>query len=92
MSKSIYPSIPFPGTTPAQQQACLLAIKQTLELIIVNAQDPRPDYDLTTAAQVFLTVGNYSRLTAQPLSMIRELQTRVAELEQRLGIMETSDG
>jgi hypothetical protein len=34
---------------------CLLAIKQTLQMIIINAQEPNPNYTPSSAAQVFVT-------------------------------------
>lgn len=55
MPRSIYPAIPDPGNTLPTIIASLQAIQQTLNLIIVNAQNPRNDYDLTVASQIFIT-------------------------------------
>jgi hypothetical protein len=54
-SRTIYPSIPDPGNTLATIVPCLLAIKQTLQMIIINAQSPNPNYTPSSAAQIFVT-------------------------------------
>jgi hypothetical protein len=53
--KSIYPSIPSPGNDPASQRATLDAVRQTLTMITMNAQNPNPNFAPSTAAQVFVT-------------------------------------
>ena len=55
MSKSIYPSIPSPGTTPESQRATLDAMRQTLTMVIMNAQKPNPNFAPSSASQVFVT-------------------------------------
>ena len=62
---SIYPSIPDPGGTLASHGAALQAIKQTLQLIILNAQSPNPTYTPSSAAQVFATQGQLTQLQNQ---------------------------
>ena len=54
-SKSIYPSIPAPGNTPESQRATLDAIRQTMTMVILNAQAPSANYAPSSAAQVFVT-------------------------------------
>jgi hypothetical protein len=53
--KSIYPSIPSPGNDPASQRATLDAVRQTLTMITMNAQNPNPNFAPSTAAQIFVT-------------------------------------
>lgn len=55
MSKSIYPSIPAPGNDQASMRATLDAMRQTLTMVIMNAQQPSPNYTPSSAAQVFVT-------------------------------------
>lgn len=53
--KNIYPSIPSPGSDPASQRATLDAMRQTLTMITMNAQNPNPNFQPSTAAQIFVT-------------------------------------
>ena len=55
MSKSIYPSIPAPGATPESQRATLDAMRQTMTMIIMNAQKPSSTFQPSSSAQVFVT-------------------------------------
>ena len=55
MSKSIYPSIPAPGNTPESQRATLDAMRQTMTMVILNAQKPNANFSPTSASQVFVT-------------------------------------
>lgn len=63
--RTIYPSIPDPGNTLATIIPCLAAIKQTLQMIIINAQEPNPNYTPSSAAQIFVTKGDLNKLQAQ---------------------------
>jgi hypothetical protein len=60
--RTIYPSIPDPGNTLQTITACLSAVKQTLQMIIINAQNPNPNYTPSSAAQVFVTHDQLSAL------------------------------
>jgi hypothetical protein len=53
--KSIYPSIPAPGETPESMRATLDAIRQSMTMVIINAQAPSANYAPSSAAQVFVT-------------------------------------
>lgn len=53
--KSIYPSIPAPGNDQASMRATLDAVRQTLNMVIMNAQNPSPNYTPSSAAQIFVT-------------------------------------
>ena len=55
MSKSIYPSIPAPGNDQASMRASLDAMRQTLTMVIMNAQNANPNFAPSSAAQVFVT-------------------------------------
>ncbi len=55
MSKSIYPSIPAPGGDINSIRASLDAMRQTLTMVIMNAQNPNPTFTPSSAAQVFVT-------------------------------------
>jgi hypothetical protein len=55
VSKSIYPSIPAPGTTPESQRATLNALRQSMTMIVMNAQAPSPNFTPSSASQVFVT-------------------------------------
>lgn len=55
MSKSIYPSIPSPGNDSASMRATLDAMRQTLTMVIMNAQKPNPNFTPSSASQVFVT-------------------------------------
>jgi hypothetical protein len=53
--KSIYPSIPAPGSDPASQRATLDALRQGFTLLTMNAQSPNPNFSASSASQVFVT-------------------------------------
>lgn len=53
--KSIYPSIPAPGADAASQRATLDAVRQTLTMITMNAQNPNPNFAPSSASQIFVT-------------------------------------
>jgi hypothetical protein len=53
--KSIYPSIPSPGNDAASQRATLDAVRQTLTMITMNAQNPNPNFAPSSASQIFVT-------------------------------------
>lgn len=53
--KSIYPSIPSPGSTPESQRATLDALRQSMTMLIMNAQSPNPNFSPSAASQVFVT-------------------------------------
>jgi hypothetical protein len=53
--KSIYPSIPAPGNDAPSQRATLDAVRQTLTMITMNAQNPNPNFTPSSAAQIFVT-------------------------------------
>ena len=55
MAKSIYPIIPAPGNDMPSIQASLGAMRQTLNMMILNAQHPNPNFAPSSAAQVFVT-------------------------------------
>jgi hypothetical protein len=53
--KSIYPSIPAPGQDMPSIRATLDAVRQTLTMITMNAQNPNPNFAPSSAAQIFVT-------------------------------------
>ena len=53
--KSIYPSIPSPGNDPATMRATLDALRQSMTMLIMNAQNPNPNFSPSTASQIFVT-------------------------------------
>jgi hypothetical protein len=53
--KSIYPSIPSPGNDAPSMRATLDAMRQTLTMITMNAQNPNPNFSPSTASQIFVT-------------------------------------
>jgi hypothetical protein len=53
--KSIYPSIPAPGNDLPSMRATLDAMRQSLTMITMNAQDPNPNFTPSSASQVFVT-------------------------------------
>jgi hypothetical protein len=53
--KSIYPSIPSPGNDMPSIRATLDAMRQTMTMITMNAQNPNPNFAPSTAAQIFVT-------------------------------------
>ena len=55
MAKSIYPSIPSPGNDAASQRATLDAMRQSLTMMIMNAQAPNPNFSPSASSQVFVT-------------------------------------
>lgn len=54
-SKSIYPSIPAPGNDTASLRATVDAMRQTLTMVIMNSQNPDPNYLPSSSAQIFVT-------------------------------------
>jgi hypothetical protein len=89
-NKSIYPSIPDPGSSIGTIVPCLLAMKQTLQMIILNAQVPNPNYAPSSAAQIFVTnerlkiLGVKGALPSIEDSLVA-LQQQIDELEARIG-------
>jgi hypothetical protein len=55
MAKSIYPSIPSPGNDASSMRASIDAMRQTMTMLIMNAQHPSPNFTPSSAAQVFVT-------------------------------------
>jgi hypothetical protein len=53
--KTIYPSIPSPGNDLPSMRATLDAMRQSLTMITMNAQNPNPNFTPSTAAQIFVT-------------------------------------
>jgi hypothetical protein len=60
MSKSIYPSIPMPGAALDTITPAVEALRQAVNLIILNGLSPNPSYTPSETAQVFVT---YAALT-----------------------------
>ena len=60
MAKSIYPSIPMPGADLSTVLPAIEAMRQTINLIILNGLFPNPNYTPSETAQVFVT---YAALT-----------------------------
>lgn len=73
--QTIYPSIPDPGNTIGTIVPCLLAIKQTLQMIILNSQAPSPNYTPSSAAQIFVTKGQ-----------LDALQTQITAIQKKVGL------
>jgi hypothetical protein len=99
MSKSIYPSIPQPGKTQESVAACLDAVRQTLSMMILNAQSPSPNFSASSAAQIFVTRAQLVQLglitptgatkgALATASAPTTLVDRVANLEARLARLE----
>lgn len=53
--KTIYPSIPAPGNDSASLRATVDAMRQTLTMVIMNAQNPNPNFTPSSASQIFVT-------------------------------------
>lgn len=62
MAKSIYPSIPMPGADMSTVLPAIEAMRQTINLIILNGLSPNPNYTPSESAQVFVT---YAALTKE---------------------------
>lgn len=93
-SKTIYPSIPDPGSTLATIIPCLSAIKQTLQMIIINAQSPNPNYTPSSAAQIFVTNSRLSQLGVKGAGVQSPftVQEQIAMLRQELDALEAQVG
>ena len=100
MSKSIYPSIPAPGNTPESQQATLNAMRQALTMVIMNAQEPSPNFTPSSAAQVFVTSAQLAKantaasttastVTSQG-SSIQTMQGQITTLQSQIATMQQS--
>jgi hypothetical protein len=55
MAKSIYPSIPAPGNDMPSIRATLDALRQSMTMVTMNAQNPNPNFAPSSAAQIFVT-------------------------------------
>lgn len=88
MARTIYPSIPDPGNTLATIVPCLNAIKQTLQMIIINAQTPNPNYTPSSAAQVFVTNARLQQLGVTP----KTVQEQLAALQQQVEALQAQMG
>lgn len=86
--RTIYPSIPDPGNTLATIVPCLVAMKQTLQMIIINAQNPNPNYTPSSAAQVFVTNARLSQLGVTP----KTVQEQLAALQQQVDALQAQIG
>ena len=62
MARSIYPIIPAPGNDLPSLQATLGAMRQSLNMLILNAQNPNPNFAPSSAAQVFVTHDQLRKL------------------------------
>jgi Collagen triple helix repeat (20 copies) len=62
MGKSIYPSIPMPGAALDTITPAVEALRQTINLIILNGLSPNPNYTPSETAQVFVTYAALSKL------------------------------
>lgn len=62
MARSIYPSIPSPGNDLPSLQVTLGAMRQSLNMLILNAQNPNPNFAPSSAAQVFVTHAQLKKL------------------------------
>jgi hypothetical protein len=94
MSKSIYPSIPSPGSSIETIAPCLDAIRQTLTMMILNAQSPNAHYTPSSAAQIFVTHAQLEQLglvgsSGAPTGKIATGQTRPQTIMDRLSAIET---
>ena len=100
MSKSIYPSIPAPGNTSESQQATLNAMRQALTMVIMNAQEPSPNFTPSSAAQVFVTSAQLAKantaasttastVTSQG-SSIQTMQSQITTLQSQIATMQQS--
>jgi hypothetical protein len=65
MSKSIYPSIPAPGNDMPSINATLGAMRQSLNMLILNAQNPNPNFSPSAASQVFVTYDQLQKMGVQ---------------------------
>lgn len=54
-SNSIYPAIPMPGKDPSTYLPALEAMRQVINLIVLNGLSPNPNYTPSQAAQIFVT-------------------------------------
>lgn len=68
MSKSIYPSIPSPGNDMDSIRATLDAIRQSMTMVIINAQEPNNNFTPSSAAQVFVTNARLNTAVADQLA------------------------
>jgi hypothetical protein len=68
MSKSIYPSVPSPGSDMDSIRATLDAVRQSLTMVIINAQNPSSTFAPSSAAQVFVTNARLNQAVAQQLA------------------------
>jgi hypothetical protein len=87
-SRTIYPSIPDPGNTLQTIIPCLIAMKQTLQMIIINAQNPNPNYTPSSAAQIFVTNAKLQQLGVTP----KTVQDQIAMLRDQLDALEAQMG
>jgi hypothetical protein len=62
MGKSIYPSIPMPGAALDTITPAVEALRQTINLIILNGLSPNPNYTPSETAQVFVTYAALSKI------------------------------
>jgi hypothetical protein len=66
--KNIYPSAPAPGTTSASMRATLDAMRQSITMILINAQNPSRNFTPSSAAQVFVTNARLQTAVADQIA------------------------
>jgi hypothetical protein len=66
--KSIYPSIPSPGNDMDSIRATLDAVRQSMTMIIMNAQEPNTNYTPSSAAQIFVTNAGLTSFVANQIA------------------------
>ena len=88
-STSTYPSIPIPQNTPDSVYQAVSAMRQTVQLLIVNSQQIT-DQTLTKASQIFSKKEDGTAITNTVTDTLTTVNKAITNISQAMGTLQAS--
>lgn len=88
-SSSTYPSIPVPQDNIDSMYQSVLAMRQTVQLLIVNAQTIT-DQTITKASQIFSKKSDHADVSSTLNNSLTTVNKSISSISQSLGTLQTS--
>ena len=85
---STYPSIPIPQNTPDSVYQAVSAMRQTIQLLIVNSQQIT-DQTLTKASQIFSKKEDGAAITSTVTDTLTTVNKAISNVSQAMGALQT---